>query len=53
MTVEKNGVTYTVKETATMWTLAASRGNVDISFHVKKKDCPTIEELREFIANSD
>ena len=53
MTIEKNGMVYTVNETATGWSLTTSLGNVGVSFNITKTDCPTFDVLKEFVAASD
>ena len=53
MNIEKNGNTYSVKESATMWELSAQLGNVTVSYNVKKSDCPTFDELKQFVAENN
>ena len=53
MTIEKNGTAYTVNETPTGWTLITSLGNVGVSFNITKADCPTFDELKDFVAEND
>ena len=53
MIIEKNGLIYNVKETATEWMLELSLSGVDVTYKVLKADCPTLEALKEFVANND
>ena len=53
MSIEKNGTTYEVTETAAKWTLKAMDGKVSLSYEVSKKDCETLEELKEYVAGND
>lgn len=53
MTVEKNGKSYEVTETATKWQLKTGEGKVKLSYEVSKDDCATLEELRQYIADND
>ena len=53
MTVEKNGKSYEVTETATKWTLKAGTGKVALSYEVSKDDCATLEELRQYVADNE
>ena len=53
MIIEKNGAVYTVKESATGWTLTTSLGGVSASYNITKADCPTFKALKEFVAESD
>lgn len=53
MTIEKNGVVYRVKETASAWVLEMSIDGVDATYTVSKADCPSYEALKEFVTESD
>lgn len=52
MNIEKNDCIYTVKESATAWELSTRIGNMPVSYNVKKSDCPTFDELKQFVAES-
>lgn len=53
MGIEKNGTTYEVKETAAKWTLKALGGKVSLAYEVSKKDCKTLEELKQYVTGND
>ena len=53
MEIEKNGCIYAVKESATAWELSTRIGNMPVSYNVKKSDCPTLDELKKFIAENN
>lgn len=53
MIIEKNGLIYTVKETATEWVLELSLSGVDVKYKVSRADCPTLEALKEFVADNN
>ncbi len=53
MIIEKNGVIYSVKDTASAWVLEMAIDGVDINYKVSKADCPTFEALKEFVAEND
>lgn len=52
MTIEKNGIVYLVKENFKSWTLFRTIGSVPITYKVSKTDCPTLETLKEFVAEN-
>lgn len=49
MIIEKNGKAYTVRETATTWTLTLNQGKVQMMLSVSKDDCKTFEALESFV----
>lgn len=53
MIIEKNGVLYRVKETASNWVLEIALDGVDITYNAPKKDFPTFEALKEFVIEND
>lgn len=53
MIIEKNGVNYRVKETASSWMLEMSIDGVDATYTISKADCPSFEALKEFVTESD
>lgn len=53
MKIEKNGVTYSVKENEKSWTLSADIGGVSVSYNVSKNDCPDINSLKAFVMEND
>jgi hypothetical protein len=53
MEIEKNGKNYTVRENKASWTLSAKTGQVELAVNVTKKDCPTFESLKAFIAENE
>lgn len=52
MIIEKNGVLYEVSENAKAWTLSTKVGSVPVKYTVSKTDCPTLEALKGFVAES-
>lgn len=53
MIIEKNGLTYNVKETASTWVLEMTIDAVNVTYKVLKTDCPTFEALKEFVTEND
>lgn len=53
MTLEKNKKEYEVSEQSTKWVLKRVDGILTIKYEVLKKDCPSFEELKRFIMNSN
>lgn len=53
MIIEKNGVIYRVKDTASAWVLEMAIDGVDVAYTITKADCPTFEALKEFVNESD
>lgn len=53
MIIEKNGVIYSVKDTASAWVLKMIIDGVDVTYNAPKTDFPTFEALKEFVANND
>lgn len=53
MIIEKNGVIYLVKETASSWVLEMAIDSINVTYTVSKVDCPLFEGLKEFVAESD
>ena len=53
MIIEKNGIIYRVKETASAWVLEMATDGVDVTYTVSKVDCPTFEALKEFVTEND
>ena len=53
MIIEKNNVTYFVKETDSTWVLDTSIDGVDVKYTISKADCPSFEALNEFVAEND
>ncbi len=52
MTIEKMGKIYCVRENRASWTLTAEAGSITVSYNVPKADCPTLDALREYVAES-
>lgn len=52
MKIEKGGRIYTVKENKSSWVMERKIGSVTVSYMVNKKDCPTVEDLKQFIENN-
>lgn len=53
MQIEKNGNVYIVKESSSMWSLSTRIGDIPVSYNVKKTDCPTFDELKQFVAENN
>lgn len=53
MIIEKNGLIYNVKETASAWMLEMTIDDVNVTYKVSKTDFPTFETLKKFVAESD
>ena len=53
MTVTKQGKIYTVRENKASWTVERSVERVTMSFNVPKASCPTFDDLKAYIAESD
>ena len=53
MNIEKNGVIYSVKETASAWVLKMTIEGVDVTYTAAKTDFPTFEALKEFVIEND
>jgi hypothetical protein len=49
MIIEKNGKTYTVRENLKSWSILINYGSIPVTFNVKKTDCASFEELKQFI----
>lgn len=49
MTIEKNGVIYTVKESSKKWTLERKVDKITIAFEIYKRQCPTFEHLKAYV----
>lgn len=52
MEIEKNGQIYVVTETEKGWVLKLELSGVSAAIQVSKVDCPTFEELRQFVFES-
>lgn len=52
MTIEKNGIIYWVKENSKSWTLSKTIGSVPITYKISKTDCPTLENLKQFVVEN-
>jgi hypothetical protein len=50
MEIEKNGKIFVVRENKASWTLSTKIEEMKLIVKVTKKDCPTFEELKAFIA---
>lgn len=53
MLIEKNGKVFEVKENPNSWTLTTKYGKIDVAYNVPKLDAPTLEELMEYVAESE
>jgi hypothetical protein len=53
MEIEKNDKIYSVRENKASWTLSLKAGRVEVSLNVTKKDCPTFESLKAFVAENE
>ena len=53
MIIEKNGLIYTVQETATEWVLKMTVDSIDVTYKVSKADCSTFEALKNFVADNN
>ena len=53
MTVTKQGKIYTMRENKASWMVERSVERVTMSFNVPKASCPTIDDLKAYIAESD
>ena len=51
--IKKGDKNYEVTENKSQWTVHLSYGNLKVAYKISKKDCPTIEELKEFIEQND
>ncbi len=52
MNIEKNGKIFVVKENKSSWTLATNIGGIPLTYNVKKADCATFDELKQFVADN-
>ena len=53
MTIKKSGKVYTVRENKKSWTLSTKNGNVSLVSNVQKADCPTFDDLKVYVVESD
>ena len=53
MTITKQGKIYTVRENKASWTVERKSDLVAVSYNVSKASCPTIDDLKAYIAESD
>ena len=53
MTIKKSGKVYTVRENKKSWTLSTKNGNVSLVYNVQKADCPTFDDLKGYVVESD
>ena len=51
MTIEKNGVIYTITENEKGWTIKSNIGKLAMCYNASKTDFATLEELKDFIMN--
>ncbi len=49
MKIEKNNKVYEVTENERAWTLNTKVGAVFVKYNVSKSDCPTLEDLKNFV----
>lgn len=49
MTIKKNNKLYEVTETERAWSLSTKVGDVFVKYSVSKSDCPTLEDLKNFV----
>ncbi len=53
MTIKKSGKVYTVRENKKSWTLSTKNGNVSLVYNVQKADCPTFDDLKVYVVESN
>ena len=53
ITITKQGKIYTVRENKASWTVEHKSDLVTVSYNVSKASCPTIDDLKAYIAESD
>lgn len=51
--IKKADKIYEVTENKSQWTVRLSNGKVKVAYQISKKDCPTIEDLKEFVEQND
>lgn len=51
--IKKDDKNYEVTESKSQWTVRLSNGKVKVEYQISKKDCPTLEDLKEFIEQND
>lgn len=49
MTIIKDDRQYNVAETTTKWVIKVLEGKVSLKYEISKKDCPTFEDLQNFV----
>lgn len=49
MTIEKNGVSYIIKESPKKWTIERKLDKITLAFEIYKLQCPTFEHLKAYM----
>lgn len=52
MTIIKDERQYNVTETTTKWVIKVLEGKVSLKYEISKQDCPTFEDLQNFVSEN-
>ena len=51
--IKKGNKNFEISESQNQWTVRLSDGNLNVEYKISKKDCPTFEDLKEFIEQNN
>lgn len=52
MTIIRDERQYNVTETTTKWVIKVLEGKVSLKYEISKQDCPTFEDLQNFVSEN-
>ncbi len=53
MEIIKNGKTFRIEEKSDKWSIKRDADGVKVSYEISKKNCGSLEEVKEYISNND
>lgn len=53
MEIIKSGKTFRIEEKSDKWMVKRDADGVKVSYEISKKDCKSLEEVKDYISNSD
>ena len=53
MEITKNGKTFHIEEKSDKWSVRREIDGVKVSYEISKKDCGSLEEVKEYIISNN
>ncbi len=53
MEIVKNGKTFRIEEKNDKWAIKRDVDGVKVSYDIPKKDCSSLEDVKEYVNNND